>query len=277
MASFLFWNLNRKPLAALLRLLVNTHTPDVLILAECRISVADLLGALNADSLYTYHVIQDRLQGLTQPDFPRLMLLSRLPKTAVKSVAGGIAEAVIFRIKPVGEDDFLLVAAHLPSKLHHDKSSQMLLAARLPSLIEKAELRVKHQRTVVIGDLNMDPFEEGMTSSETFHAVMDRQVALKMSRTVQGKQRRFFYNPMWSRLGDGTSGPSGTYYRPASGPLANYWYTFDQVLIRPDLLRNFKEENLRVLTEAGNVSLLTEGKVPDKAVASDHLPLFFQI
>jgi hypothetical protein len=128
-----------------------------------------------------------------------------------------------------------------------------------------------------MGDLNMDPFEPGITSSETLHAVMDRRVALRETRQVQGQQRTLFYNPMWSRLGDGTSGPPGTYYRAASGPLMNYWYTLDQVLIRPDLLTNFKDENLAVLTKAGAIDLLTKAGLPNTVVASDHLPLIFKI
>lgn len=229
MVSFLFWNLNRKPLARLLRLLVNDHTPDVLILAECHIPVDELILTLNTGSPYIYRLLRDRLQGLYSPGSPRLVLLSRLPISAVQSVAGGLKEMVIFRVRPLGKPDLLLVAMHLPSKLHLNEREQMLLATRLHPLIEIAERRAKHQRTIVIGDLNMDPFEGGLTSSETLHAVMDRRVASRITRQVQGQQRSLFYNPMWSRLGDGTSGPPGTYYRPASGPLATYWHTFDQV------------------------------------------------
>ncbi len=277
MLSFLFWNLNRKPLAGLVRLLVDDHTPDILLLAECHIPLGELLVTINASSRYIYHIPRNPLQQLNPVGFPRILLLSRLPASAVRPLTGGNAEAAIFKVRPLGEADLLLVGLHLPSKLHLSASDQLQLATRIRPLIEAAERRAKHQRTLVIGDLNMDPFEQGVTSSEAFHAVMDRQLALRKSRQVKGEQRSFFYNPMWSRLGDGTSGPPGTYYKQASGPSANYWYTFDQVLIRPDLLSSFEDENLRVLTRAGAVPLVTGKGLPDSVTASDHLPIFFKL
>lgn len=273
MTTFLFWNLNRKPLEGLLRLLVDTHSPHVLILAECRIAVDDLLVTLNEGSIYTYRLLRDRL---ARQEPSRLVLVSRLPRNGMRSI-GGIPAVAMYRVKPLRSEELLLVAMHLPSKLYLTELEQALVASRLPALITEAERSVKHQRTIIIGDLNMDPFEAGVTSSETLHAVMDRQVALRESRQVQGRRRSLFYNPMWSRLGDGTSGPPGTYYRAASGPVATYWYTLDQVLIRPDLLPNFRDENLVVLTEAGEVNLLSKAGIPDTVRASDHLPLLFTI
>ena len=273
MTTFLFWNINRKPLENLLRLLVGAHAPHIIILAECRITVDDLLVTLNNGGAYTYRLLRDRL-AVQGPS--RLVLVSRLPRSYVRPVAG-IPEVAIYKVKPLEGEELLLVAMHLPSKLYHDATAQALLATRLPSLIAAAERSAKHQRTVVIGDLNMDPFEAGITSSETLHAVMDRQVALRETRQVQGQRRSLFYNPMWSRLGDGTSGPPGTYYMAASGPLTNYWYTLDQVLIRPDLLANFRDENLTVLTQVGQINLLSPTGIPNASVASDHLPLLFKI
>ncbi len=273
MITFLFWNINRKPLERLLRLLVEAHAPHILILAECRVPSDELLVALNGKGIYTYRLILDPI-SLSGPS--RLVLLSRLPRPAVRPI-GGLPEVTLYRVKPFQGEELLLVAMHLPSKLYLTDVAQALLASRLPTLIASGERSVKHQRTIVIGDLNMDPFEAGVTSSETLHAVMDRQIALRESRQVAGQHRSLFYNPMWSRLGDGTSGPPGTYYMAASGPVATYWYTLDQVLIRPDLLPNFKDENLHVLTQAGDVELLTKAGIPNTIIASDHLPLLFTI
>jgi hypothetical protein len=39
----------------------------------------------------------------------------------------------------------------------------------------------------------------------------------------------------------------------------------------------FSEKNLRVLTEAGNTSLLTKNGVPDEKNMSDHLPVLFKL
>ena len=269
MLTFLFWNLNGKPLEGLIQLLLEEHAPDLVILAECEIPASDLKAMLRTQYKMRYRLLEN------DPS-PKLVFISRLPKASIKLVSdeGGIA---IRRVaSPLGES-YLLVAGHLSSKLNLDFEEQGLLATRLPQMIGEAEKKVKHFRTIVIGDFNMDPFEAGLTSSETLHAVMDQRVASRQMRVVQGQTRRFFYNPMWNVLGDGTTGPPGTYFYNDSTVVAHFWHTFDQVLIRPDLLPNFKHENVSVLTSAGTHSLLNAKGRPDGVTASDHLPLLFKI
>lgn len=266
--TFLFWNINRKPLEELLQFLMEEHLPDLVILAECTISAATLRAMIGRQRV-RYRLLEEDLS-------PRLTFLSRLPKRAIRPILddGGIA---IRRIIPPVGDELLLVAVHLGSKLHLESNEQSLLATRMPQLIEQAEKKVKHARTIVLGDFNMDPFEAGLTSSETLHAVMDRQIATARTRTVQGQARQFFYNPMWNFLGDASIGPPGTYFYSGSAPVTHFWHTFDQVLIRPDLLPNFRDENVSVLVIAGGISLLDAKGRPNAAIASDHLPLLFKI
>lgn len=268
MTTFLFWNINRKPLEGLLQLLIDEHLPDLVILAECEIAIGILQTMLR--------LRQVRYRVLDDDPSPRLVFLSRLPKRSIRLVSddGGIAIRRVF--PPVG-DELLLVAVHLGSKLHLDSNEQGLLATRMPRMIEEAEQKVKHTRTIVLGDFNMDPFEVGLTSSETLHAVMDRQIAVRRVRTVQGKEKQFFYNPMWNFMGDGPGSPPGTYFYSGSAPVTHFWHTFDQVLIRPELLATFKDNNVSVLTKAGGITLLDVRERPDIVNASDHLPLLFKI
>ena len=69
-------------------------------------------------------------------------------------------------------------------------------------MVTEAEEQVGHTRTVIVGDFNMNPFEPGMAGILGFQAVMDRRIAQRITRTVDRKEYSFFYNPMWSRLGD---------------------------------------------------------------------------
>lgn len=109
------------------------------------------------------------------------------------------------------------------------------------------------------------------------HAVMSRKVAEKKTRVIQNKQYPFFYNPMWNLLGDTTPGPPGTHYYRGARFKEFFWHMFDQVLIRPELLSTFDNNNLRILTSDGHASFLSRGELPDKKVVSDHLPLYFQL
>jgi hypothetical protein len=95
------------------------------------------------------------------------------------------------------------------------------------------------------------------------------------NNTVDGKPYRFFYNPMWSRLGDGSAGPCGTYFYNRSESLNYFWHTFDQILLRPDLLSTFDLSGLRVVTQIGERELLKSQRTDD--ALSDHLPIVIRL
>src|ERR1017187_1721521 len=85
MTTFLFWNINNKPLHRQVRELADEHAVDVLVLAECNLSEATLLNALNtgkaADFHFTrsecpalknIHPLRGRLPGGSFPRHPRI-------------------------------------------------------------------------------------------------------------------------------------------------------------------------------------------------------------
>lgn len=274
MVTLLFWNINRKPLTALLRQLVDEHAPEVVALAECTIAVDVLLNAVKVAGGPTYRISPDAAGGPAA----RLVLLTRLPHSSISALPGS-DKCAIRHLKPPLSADLLLVALHLISKLHTDGSEmeQAMLATRLRPLIGAAEQLVGHQRTVLMGDLNMDLTEPGVTSSETLHATTNRWLAERGLRKVYGEERPVFYNPLPHVLAPAGPGPAGTYYHRAGGTSPPRWRTFDQVLIRPDLLPNFSYENVAVLITAGKTSLLDKAGRPNRQLGSDHLPLLLKI
>jgi hypothetical protein len=185
--------------------------------------------------------------------------------------SGGVS---IRQISPPIGSSFLLVGLHLPSKLHFSDQEQLMHAIRVSRAIQDAEETVEHSRTLVIGDFNMNPFEPGLVAADSFHAVMDQKIAMKGCRTVQGQEKPFFYNPMWGLLGDASPSPPGTYYY--NGGYINYfWNTFDQVLLRPDLLVFFPQGGVQVISKVGTKGLLNENGLPRSA--SDHLPVVVRL
>ncbi len=266
--NLLFWNMNGRKLAEELGQLVLAYDLDILILAECSVSPVDILEAVNTGSGPTF----------TMPFNPssKIEFYTRLPDGALFPIsdAGGVS---VRKLTPPLGPDVILVAVHLPSKLHHSDSDLAMFSIRVAEVIEEAERRTGHDRTVVIGDFNMNPFEKGMVAADAMHAVMDRRTASELERTVQKRQCRFFFNPMWSRLGDGTAGPPGTYYYRSSSQACYFWNTFDQVLIRPSLLDFFCNDDLKVVTTIGQVDLLDRNGRPDQRSFSDHLPLYVKL
>src|SRR2546428_6717218 len=183
----------------------------------------------------------------------------------------------IRRLNLPARNEILIAAAHLPSRIHFSEASLELECVFFAREVEKQEQIVGHKRTVVLGDLNVNPFEKGLVGAEGFHAVMSRDVALRGRRTVQGREYHFFYNPMWSYFGDRPNGPPGTYYYEKADPVNYFWNMFDKVLLRPDLVQNFDSDQVRELTKAGATSLLGSGGRPDKVGASDHLPVLLRL
>jgi len=123
----------------------------------------------------------------------------------------------------------------------------------------------------------MNPFEPGLVGAAGLHSVMSRQVAARGSRTVQGNEYQFFYNPMWNHFGDANGGTAGSYYYDDAQHVNYFWNVFDQVMLRPELAERFDPSRLYILTSAGTRPLVRTDGRPDSTNASDHLPIVFEL
>lgn len=267
MPRFLFWNLNRRDLTRYVRYLAHEHDIDVLILAESGSTSTQILLALN-DETSDYQFAPGRCGHLlffTRFDTSLLTLSLESHRVSIRSLA------------LPGHQTVLIAAAHLPSKINFSDDSQIFESVLLARMIDDAERDAGHQRTILLGDLNMNPFEPGMVAAHGgLNAVMSRAIAVRSTRTVQKQKYKYFYNPMWRHFGDHPD-PGGTFYFESGEPVCYFWNMFDQVLLRPDLLHHFVPENVRILTTIRERSLLTGNGIPDKELASDHLPILLDL
>jgi hypothetical protein len=270
MLTFLFWNLNGQPLQSLVARLAHDHDVDVLMLAECSLASDDLLAELN----------HGQVRKFSPPDrhslCERIMIFPRFSNRFLTRVVES-GKHTFRQVRAPGNQTVLLGVVHLGSKLHRSPASQSQAATGLRYVVEQAEKRVGHNRTVLVGDWNMNPFEDGMVSAAGLHGVMTRALASQVSRVIDGEPYRFFFNPMWGLFGDTTPGPPGSYYYRSSEHVAHFWHLFDQMLLRPELLPFFRAEDLFVLDRADTTSLLSKAGLPDRTTASDHLPLLFRL
>lgn len=267
MTTFLFWNLNQNNCLDILIRLINNYKVDVVMLAECTMQIADILLKLNANGSAAFHY--------NPGECKRIVIISKFSNNKVKPIFEDI-HMTIRHLKLPDKTDLLLAVVHLQSKLHQSVDSQKFAATEIAKGIARMEKKVKHERTLLVGDLNMNPFEHGMVAASGLHATMDRRIAEQGKRKVNAKEFTFFYNPMWSLLGDASAGSPGSYYRRESEQVAYFWHMFDQVLIRPELLPKFENENLKILETDGNIPILRDG-IPDRKIASDHLPILFRL
>lgn len=231
MLSFLFWNISKNSIAGIVAGLALERDIDLVILAEC----SDPLGVLNqlnqAPRRIYFH--EPSITG-------KLHFFSCLPQGSVRlrGEYGGLTFAQVS--PPIGKD-FLLVGVHLPSKLYMSAQDQLLDCTSLAKKIDTYEERAGHHRTLVVGDFNLNPFEDGLIAAHGFHAASSKSIAKRLQRTVRGESYRFFYNPMWSHFGDRGPCPPGTYYYERSSATDRFWNIFDQLLLRPELLDSFDD------------------------------------
>lgn len=266
MITILFWNINKKPLTQNIVSLCHNYEVDLLILAESRLTDKDLLIPLNTglEQIYT--------KPLSLNNY--LSFYHRYPLECFTSLDDEERIATRRLISSVGED-IIIVALHLPSKLYKNPQEQLLKSARVADKIREIETRCGHNQTLVIGDFNMNPFEDGMIYASGFHGVMTQEIARKLSRIVDQEEKFYLYNPMWGRMGDYSAEPSGTYYYQ-KGEACYFWNMFDQVLLRPNLLDFFEQDNLHIISEIDGQSLMKNGKI-DGRNFSDHLPIIISL
>jgi len=268
MITFLFWNLNKKPLQSNIKNIVDKYEVDILMFAECDIPPEILLRTLNQDSVLYHYVPKIGCQKIT--------IVTRFPSDWIKA-RQETDYLTIRHLRLPGLRDILLAIMHFPSKLYwkdHSQASECFIVA---NMIKEAEEEAGHSRSILVGDFNMNPFEYGVVSAVGFNAVMTRGIADKKSRMVKGREYPFFYNPMWNYLGDETPGPSGSYYYSFYEHFGYFWNMFDQVLVRPELLTCIDKNFVKILDSDGSVSLLNSQGIPDSDKVSDHLPILFKI
>jgi exonuclease III len=265
MLNFLFWNINKKPLTASLGALINKHQIDLLLLAECTIAPRTILQEINkVTSKYSFAF----------GAYNSIAIYLGFSRSFLRPIIEGPRYTIRHLILP-GRKQLLVACAHLPSGLYFSKESHPYECVELIRDVEAAENKVGHSNTLLMGDFNMNPFDSGMVAAGGLHAVSTRSTAMKGSRTIQTKQYKYFYNPMWAHFGDKKGSPSGTYYYDRAEYLNYFWNIFDQVLLRPSLIPHFDPNGLQIVDNDGINSLTSASGIPEKKTYSDHLPIVF--
>lgn len=175
-----------------------------------------------------------------------------------------------------GPSNILLVTVHLPSLLHQTESVIGHEGSIIIADILKLEAELDTNKTVIVGDFNLNPFSDSMVSAYGFHAIMCKDTALKNSRTIYGEEYKYFYNPMWSLHGNNKNNVLGTYYYHTK-PTSYVWNMFDQVIIRPSLINFFYFDKMEIIDMIEETSILNLKRKPNSKDYSDHLPLKFSL
>lgn len=280
--SFLFWNLYGRQNArraeradALMESIgriAGARAVDVLIFAECGIEPLKLVDRLTVAT--GVHYVYPANRSLKAHMFTRFSEAS-LTEVFTDRVSSRLSVRLL---KMDGCSDLLLAGLHFHDRMSVSSSEgQSLIAAELAADIRRIEDGMGHRRTILVGDLNMNPFDAGVVGTQALNAVMTKRLARTVEKLASRARRdyRCFYNPMWAQFGDGTPGPPGTHFHDGIDPVNRFWNTYDQLLLRPELMDCLM--HLEILDSDGVESLVTREGRPRKVRFSDHLPIFFQL
>jgi len=270
--SFILWNTQRKALYKEVTDLVFEQNAEFVILIENIADPWQLVNQLSASTgkQFYYHKNIQFKKGhfYSINSDSSTSTLYEHPRYCIKEIKTSNAL-------------FNLCIVHLPSKNNWgNQDDHNAMCTQLIEDINFVEAQNKHRRTIIVGDFNMNPFENGMINAFGLHSVMNRDIAKTNNREIYNKKFEFLYNPMWSFLGDfGRGNVNGTHYHNTSTYASHFWNMYDQILIRPDLLDNFDDNKLFIIEKINGVSLTkiirATTRIDDSI--SDHLPLNFKL
>ncbi|WP_139491571.1 endonuclease/exonuclease/phosphatase family protein [Brevibacillus dissolubilis] len=265
----MFWNIRKKNTVTELVDLCREYNVDVLILSETEgLDVNSLINELKS--------VNEDFQIGSLISTERILIIHAFP-----GLVTPIKDSKHFSVYRYQNDNvlFLLVGVHLPSKREKNEKDQLSYATKVIREIEDLEKQFNTLETVIVGDFNMNPFEDGMVSCDGFHAIMCKETALAQSRKIDGYKKYFFYNPSWHIHGKATHETLGSYYYRNNQSIVHFWNMFDQVIIRPKLIEYFPLNDLKIITHINRtgIKLVNKKGRPDASRYSDHLPITFKL
>jgi len=262
---FMFWNLQRKDLFHVAEQIGQQYVIDFIAVIE----VNELLNPNFRNQLYPNYTY-------LRSNCNKVHLYSQVSSTLFSDASATDRSVIKVFKSPVLGEDILLAFTHGISKHEYSSGSQLTESEIFVDTIMAAESLYQTKKTVVVGDLNMNPFEEGLIKTTAFHAVLDKNIALKEKRKVQSRDYEYFYNPMWKFFSN-QNGPMGTFFYSKADHVVYNWNIFDQVLIRPSMIRFFKDDELQIVSSVGNISLTKKNHRINSRKYSDHLPIIFEL
>jgi hypothetical protein len=200
MLTFLFWNMGgeltqktppkkvaerNQRLYEMIGNLARRQDVDLLMIAEWPIPLPSILKSINTNNPIKFKENDPKSLCERVVIFPRstvadLILVSESAKYTLRRV----------RLLPATRPEFLLFVAHMGSKMYKSDASQTGQSPGINEIIRSAE--GSQRKTIVVGDLNMNPFDDAMTIAEGFNSVMTREIALRGSRELDGVDHPFF-------------------------------------------------------------------------------------
>lgn len=175
---------------------------------------------------------------------------------------------VVYSLSLYGKQ-YVLAGIHLQDKHSHPHDdARRVTAQELLKDVRQERANLSGAEAIIIGDFNVEPYDEIMRTPDLFNAVYFKEViSRKKYRTWQRHRYEYLYSPMLCNYSE--DGPQYGSFYCTNLDLETYWHCLDQVLVTPGLADAIKSvSHLRKISDTALISKVA----PDKQL-SDHLPL----
>ena len=265
----MFWNVYKKNLIAPLLQVILENDIDIVALAETE--NLDIQGVIHSLALQS----QDWKVLKIYPESDIRVLTRMYKHISVHREDKRFASYKIFD----GKEIFLLHVVHLASPMHLKECARDLRAVNISQVLRKIEDGIfsgSEYKSIVVGDFNLQPYSQGISSIHGFNATMSIPIAKKIFRKAEGEPKLFYFNPTWKLMGDNKTA-QGTYYNSSDQQDKSiFWYAFDELLIRPYFIDRFNWEYFGIVEKTESYQFVSREMI-DKSNYSDHLPIKFEI
>lgn len=191
--EYSFWNLGKNDNSQYLAQCINERKIDFAILSEYE----------NLNISYVLHKLNNKYRHI-----PGMGGCDKITMLALNDIDVHIQrEQTRYAMYSVEKDgiDLIIVGTHLQDRRNSDSAQRISTAGRLMNDLENLEKRKQCKKSVIIGDLNANPYDEELLQMNAFHAVLFKDVIKAAeTRTIGGIRYRRLYNPILHFLSEDT-------------------------------------------------------------------------
>ena len=265
MCRILFWNVKRKDLTDLVCDLALETNADIVVLNESSAPEQATLGELKKRVAKTF-------QFPSSNSADRFHCFTRFKSYGLTEIHKGFRTSI--RTLHIQNTTYLLGFVHGVDIRNYDAETRQSFAEELGDEIRFVKSEQKNNRLILVGDFNMNPFDRGMNLARGLNAMSSRDCVAAGQRKYLTKKYDFYYNPMWSHLGDNSSGPPGTAYDTSNQGIYG-WSMLDQVIVNQSIVEIF--DSVEILTGSKTHRLADARGRPDGEAYSDHFPILVKL
>lgn len=181
------------------------------------------------------------------------------------------ARFVIYQIT-FNEKTYIVCGVHLQDRRNSTSNSRKDTIRNIISYIESEERETNCDNTIIIGDLNSNPYDTEIIGFDGFNAVLFKDIIFQNEYRIHEEKRlRRFYNPILNYISE-ENNMYGSFY-DSSHDDTPVWHCLDQALFRKSLANSIIE--IEYLRKIESKSLMN--RVKPNSMISDHLPLYVRI